>query len=61
MIDSILDRSKQSIVINKLLVKQDDDVELITDHNKIKNNVRKHFQTYALPYNYNSLLTITNK
>ena len=50
MINSILDREKQAIVIDRLVVKQDDkNIELILDHDKIKDKVIDHFQKCALP------------
>ena len=50
MIDSILDRQRRSIVIDKLLVKIDDlTTELVTEPERIKEATVRHFQTCALP------------
>ena len=52
MIDSILDRQRRSIVIDKLLVKVDNQTtELITEPDRIKEVTVRHFQTCALPLN----------
>src|ERR1044072_3600399 len=50
MINSILNRHQEAIVIDRLLFKTDDNcLELTTDPHIIRNQVRKHFQTCAVP------------
>ena len=52
MINSILERHTDSIVIDKLLIPKDNNnIELINDPTKIKAEVVRHFQTCALPPN----------
>jgi len=43
MINSLLDRDKNSIVIDKLVYKEGSDVTLILDPDLIKNKMNHHF------------------
>ena len=47
MIDSIIDRHKQTIIIDRIIVKKNDTEELIIDPNEIKKYTNLHFQTIA--------------
>ena len=47
MIDSFLDRSKRTIIIDRVLQTQDDHQLLVTDPNEIKRLTNEHFQTCA--------------
>ncbi len=50
MIDSILNREKRSIILDRLLVKDPVHSQfLITDVTTIKQHAVQHFQQYALP------------
>ncbi|RIA88764.1 hypothetical protein C1645_825849 [Glomus cerebriforme] len=44
MLDSLLDRKKRSIVIDRLIVKENNTSRLITTPQEIKENVNEHFQ-----------------
>ena len=49
MLDSILNRNKKSININRLLIKQDnqEEAELILDREEILTETRKHFKSFS--------------
>src|SRR5436190_1837345 len=47
MINSIIDRHRQTIIIDRILVKKNDTEELIIDTEEIKKHTNIHFQTVA--------------
>ena len=49
MINSLLERNKKKIVIDRLFVSENDKNYMIFDPNTIKNKVNNHFQNIALP------------
>ena len=47
MIDSILNRERKRIVLDKLVVSNEDQLELVLDEDKIEKETIKHFQNIA--------------
>ena len=51
MINSILNRHKKKIVINRLFTNDNDEFNLVLDEKIIKEKVNDHFQNVAVPMN----------
>jgi len=49
MINSLLDRHKKKIVIDRLFVSNNNNNYIILDPDEVKNKVNNHFQNAALP------------
>ena len=47
MIDSILERKRRRITLDKVLVRKSDGMELITDPSELNEQINLHFQTSA--------------
>ncbi|UZO17221.1 uncharacterized protein OCT59_008582 [Rhizophagus irregularis] len=57
MINSIMEREIKSIVLDKVLIKENNEDKLITDEEKIKDIVNDHFQNIAGSTNQRKILS----